>query len=156
MIFRPKSNCFEIKILCPQGFSIIIFWLDYSSFHHRLCPAQLFRLLRTKCRFIKQVSGRSGKLSGSITFAQSFRCITSPLMLPFHSVHQVVLQPGRPRGAGCWVPGCPQARPSPPSVITYISASGLLCLKSKTLANILAPKIWWAMLSYICSQLLFF
>ena len=102
MIFRPKSNFFEIKILCPQGFSIIIFWLDNSSFHHRLCPAQLFRLLRTKCRFIKQVSGRSGKLSGSITFAQSFRCITSP----YAAIPQCALGGALARPApGCWVLG---------------------------------------------------
>ena len=136
MIFRPKSNFFEIKILCPQGFSIIIFWLDNSSFHHRLCPAQLFRLLRTKCRFIKQVSGRSGKLSGSITFAQSFRCITSPLCCHSTVCTRWCSSPAGPGvlGAGCR--GAPKRGRHPPSVITYISTSGLLCLQFEASVNI--------------------
>ena len=55
-------------------------WLLYCS----ICAAQLFRLLRTKCRFIKQVSH-----SCIASPPESLRHISpfSPLMLPFLNVH---------------------------------------------------------------------
>ena len=88
-------------------------WLLYCS----ICAAQLFRLLRTKCRFIKQVSH-----SCIASPPESLRHI-SPSPPPCHSWTftrwcSSLAGPGVPQA---------QARPSLHSVITYIHSPLFSC-----------------------------
>ena len=89
-------------------------WLLYCS----ICAAQLFRLLRTKCRFIKQVS---------------HFCIGSPpefyatyLPSPLLCCHSWTFTRWCSSLAGPGVPQA-QARPSLHSVITYIHSPLFSC-----------------------------
>ena len=87
-------------------------WLLYCS----ICAAQLFRLLRTKCRFIKQVS---------------HSCIASPPkslrhISPLLCCHSWTFTRWCSSLAGPGVPQA-QARPSLHSVITYIHSPLFSC-----------------------------